>query len=184
MCPSVLWRCWLDGRKDIWPVKKLSGGVWAWLSVWSKVQMICMWSKWCHCHPIISCFVKTQNGYLFRSGLPMLSWKKRLLNGCSVAVVVLLSIFYQFLIDFCCILLYWPLFSIILITAKLRIEAPVSITRLAFLCYFIWKSSTSVCQYRHFIYFHNALKHCMPADAIFNILNLMQEWCHCLLFYQ
>ena len=30
--PSVLWRCWLGGRKGIWPVKKLSGVVPAWLS--------------------------------------------------------------------------------------------------------------------------------------------------------
>ena len=29
---------WLGGRKGIWPVKKLCGGVLAWLSVWSKVQ--------------------------------------------------------------------------------------------------------------------------------------------------
>jgi len=26
--PSVLWRCWLGGRKGIQPVKKLSGGCW------------------------------------------------------------------------------------------------------------------------------------------------------------
>ena len=36
--PSVLRRCWLGGRKGIRPVKKLSGGVLAWLSVWSEVQ--------------------------------------------------------------------------------------------------------------------------------------------------
>ena len=23
----------------------------AWLSVWSEVQTICIWSSWCHCHP-------------------------------------------------------------------------------------------------------------------------------------
>jgi len=40
--PSVLWRCWLGGRKGIRPVKKLSGEVLAWLSVWSEVQT-CMW---------------------------------------------------------------------------------------------------------------------------------------------
>jgi len=27
----------------------------AWLSVWSEMQMICIWSSWCHCHPIICC---------------------------------------------------------------------------------------------------------------------------------
>ena len=29
---AVLWRCWLGGRKGIRPVKKLSGGMLAWLS--------------------------------------------------------------------------------------------------------------------------------------------------------
>jgi len=37
----------------------------AWLSVWNEVQMICMWSNWCHCHPIISCSIKIQIGSTF-----------------------------------------------------------------------------------------------------------------------
>jgi len=38
--PSVLSRCWLGGRKGIRhpACKKLSGGVLAWLSVWSEIQ--------------------------------------------------------------------------------------------------------------------------------------------------
>ena len=47
--PSVLWRCWLGGRKGIRPVKNLSGGVLAWLSVWSEVQT-CIRPSWYHCH--------------------------------------------------------------------------------------------------------------------------------------
>ena len=32
--------------------KKLSSGVLAWLSVWSEVQTVCIWSSWCHrIHP-------------------------------------------------------------------------------------------------------------------------------------
>ena len=31
--------------------KKLSDGVLVWLSVWSEVQIVCIWSGWCHCHP-------------------------------------------------------------------------------------------------------------------------------------
>jgi len=31
----------------------------------SEVQIICTWSSWCHCHPIISCFSKIQNGSAF-----------------------------------------------------------------------------------------------------------------------
>jgi len=29
------------------------------------VQMICIWSSWCHCHPVISCFIKIENGLTF-----------------------------------------------------------------------------------------------------------------------
>ena len=36
-----------------------------WLSVWSEVQTICIWFGWCHCHPVISCFGKIQNGLSF-----------------------------------------------------------------------------------------------------------------------
>jgi len=54
----------------------LSGEVLAWLSVWSKVQIICIWSSWCHCHPIISCSSKILNGFPSGAGLPRLSWKK------------------------------------------------------------------------------------------------------------
>jgi len=67
---SVLWHCWLGGRKGIPPVKNLSGGVVAWLSVWSEVQMIWMWSSWCHYHPIISCTSNIQNGYLLVPAYP------------------------------------------------------------------------------------------------------------------
>jgi len=52
-------------RKSIWPVKNESVEVLAWLSVWSDVQMICIWSSWCHCHPIISCFIKIQISLTF-----------------------------------------------------------------------------------------------------------------------
>jgi len=31
----------------------------------SEVQMICIWSSWCHCLPIISCFIKIQNSLPF-----------------------------------------------------------------------------------------------------------------------
>jgi len=41
---------------------KLSHEVLVWLSVSNEVQMICVWSSWCHCHPIVSCFIKIQIG--------------------------------------------------------------------------------------------------------------------------
>ena len=65
--PSVLWLCWLGGRKGIRPVKKVSGGVLAWLSVWSEVQT-CIFPSWCHCHSLSLASVK------FRLVLPFWYW--------------------------------------------------------------------------------------------------------------
>ena len=58
LLPPVVWQCWLGGRKSIRPVKKLSGGVLAWLSVCSKVQT-CIWPL------TVSCFNKIQIGFTF-----------------------------------------------------------------------------------------------------------------------
>ena len=42
----------LVGRQEGHPAcKKQSGGVLAWLSVWSKLQT-CIWPSWCHCHSL------------------------------------------------------------------------------------------------------------------------------------
>jgi len=57
--PSVLWYCRL-GVRNVNCVRKLGDEVLAWLSVCSEVQMICMWSSWCHYHPIISFFIEIQ----------------------------------------------------------------------------------------------------------------------------
>jgi len=90
LLPSVLWRCWLGGRKGIRPVKKLSGGVLAWLSLWSKVQT-CIWPSWWNCHSLSLASVKS------RLVLPFWYWRTRvvpekgLLNVCVwVCVCVML----------------------------------------------------------------------------------------------
>jgi len=46
-------------------LQKMRDEVLPWLSVWSEVQMICIWSSWCHCHHIISCFIKIRTGLTF-----------------------------------------------------------------------------------------------------------------------
>jgi len=74
----------LIGRQEGRPAcKKLSGEVLAWLSVWGEVQMICIWSSWCHCYPITFCSRKSQNCLPFWCWLTQLVLEKRLLNGCS-----------------------------------------------------------------------------------------------------
>ena len=59
--------CYLHfGWQEEHPVcKKLSDEVLAWLSVWSEVYVIYLWSSWCHCHPIISVFIEIQIGLTF-----------------------------------------------------------------------------------------------------------------------
>ena len=60
-----------------------------WLSVRSEVQIVCIWSSCCHCHP------KTPSSLAsFKSIWPLWYWRskvvleKRPLNGWSVAVLV------------------------------------------------------------------------------------------------
>jgi len=48
--PSLLWHCWLGVRQSSRPEKNLSDEVLVWLPVWSEVQIVCLWSSWCHCH--------------------------------------------------------------------------------------------------------------------------------------
>ena len=87
--PSVLWHCWLGGRKGIRPVKKLSGGVLAWLSVWSKVQT-CIRPSWCHCHSLSLASVKSRLVLPFWYRLTWVVPEKGPLNGC-VCVCVFVS---------------------------------------------------------------------------------------------
>jgi len=68
--------------------KNLSVEVLACLPVWSEVQMICIWSSWCRCHPIISYCHKIQNGLPFWCRLTQVVLEKRPLIGCRCSVVV------------------------------------------------------------------------------------------------
>jgi len=86
MNPSVLWRCWLGGRKGIRPVKKPGGGVLAWLSAWSEVQT-CNWPSWCHCH-LLSCFSKIQIGFTFLVPAHLGSPVKRAVKRVCMCVCV------------------------------------------------------------------------------------------------
>ena len=79
--PSVLRHCWLGGRKGIRLVKKLSGGVLVWLSVWSEVQT-CIWPSWCHCHSLSLASVKSRLVLPFWYRLTQVVLDKGPLNGC------------------------------------------------------------------------------------------------------
>jgi len=59
--------------------KKLSGGILAWLSVWSEVQVICIFAYGpadATATPSSLAPVKSRMGHLSDAGLHRLSWKK------------------------------------------------------------------------------------------------------------
>ena len=69
---------WQEGH----PASKiLSGGVLAWLSVWSKVQT-CIWPSWCHCHSLCLASVKSRLVLPFWYRLTWVFSEKGPLNGC------------------------------------------------------------------------------------------------------
>ena len=70
---------WQEGHPTC---KKLSGGLLAWLSVWSEVQT-CMWPSWCHCHSLSLAPVKSRLVLPFWYRLTQVVLEKRPLNGCS-----------------------------------------------------------------------------------------------------
>ena len=61
--------------------KKLSGGVLAWLSVWSEVQT-CIWPSWCHCHSLSLASIKSRLVLPFWYRPTRVVLEKGPLNGC------------------------------------------------------------------------------------------------------
>jgi len=63
-----------------------SGGVLAWLSVWSEVQT-CTWASWCHCHSLSLASVKSRLVLPFWYWLTRVVPEKGPLNGCVCVCV-------------------------------------------------------------------------------------------------
>ena len=84
--PSVLWHCWLGGRKGIRPVKNLNSEVLAWLSVCSEVQT-CIWPSWYHCRSLSLAPVKSRLVLPFWYRLTRVVPDKGPLNGGCVFVL-------------------------------------------------------------------------------------------------
>ena len=84
---SVLWRCWLGGRKGIRPVKNWVVGCWHGC-VWSEVQT-CIWPSWCHCHSLSLASVKSRLVLPFWHRLTRIVPEKGLLNGCDIILCVI-----------------------------------------------------------------------------------------------
>jgi len=113
--------------------KKLSGGVLAWLSVWSEVQT-CIWPSWCHCHSLsLASVVPAHPGspgqraikrvYVYRSTCVSqhlqlrtggFCWCKVLLPACPCWWQVIYSKF------------YWNLFSGLWATGGWYLPSPIA----------------------------------------------------------
>ena len=89
--PSVLWRCWLGGRKGTWSVKNWVVGVLVWLSVWSMVQT-CIWPSWCHCHSLSLASVKSTLVFTFLAPTHLGSTGQRAVKRVCVCQSCLLDI--------------------------------------------------------------------------------------------
>jgi len=62
--------------------KKMSDEVLAWVSVWSEVQMMCIWSSWCHCHYSFLASLKFRMVEPFWCWLTQVVLEKRYLIRC------------------------------------------------------------------------------------------------------
>ena len=79
----------LVGQQEGHPAcKKLSGGVLAWLSVWSEVQT-CIWPSWCHCHSLSLASVKSRSVFPFWYRLTWVVPDKGPLNGCVCKKIII-----------------------------------------------------------------------------------------------
>ena len=82
----------------------MSGGVLAWLSVWSKVQT-CIWPNWCHWHSLSLAAVKSRLVLPFWYWLTRVVLDKGPLNGCvccTTHIVVVLSCMKPRLLGYVC----------------------------------------------------------------------------------
>ena len=79
----------LVGQQEGHPAcKKLSTGMLAWLSVWSKVQT-CIWPSWCHCLSLSLASVKSKLVLPFWYRLTWVVPEKGPLNGCVYWCIML-----------------------------------------------------------------------------------------------
>jgi len=86
----------LAGRQDEHPASKnWVTGCWCGCLSWSEVQIVCMWSSWCHCHsktPSSLASFKSRVMVLpFWYQLTQIVLETRPLNGCSSSSLFIMT---------------------------------------------------------------------------------------------
>ena len=79
--PSVLWRCWLSGRKGIRPVKNWVVGCWRGYLSGARCRLADA-TSWCHCHSLSLASVKSRLVLPFWYWLTRVVPEKGPLNVC------------------------------------------------------------------------------------------------------
>ena len=79
---------WAAGKAWASSLSNMSGGVLAWLSVWSVMQT-CIWPSWCHCHSLYLASVKS------RLVLPFWYWLTRVPGQRAVKRVFVCVLDYE-----------------------------------------------------------------------------------------
>jgi len=72
--------CLIGIRKSTWPVK-WGNELLALLHI-QRGASVCIWSTWCHCHPIVFYFIKILNSLPFWCWLMQIILEKKPLNRC------------------------------------------------------------------------------------------------------
>jgi len=92
--PSVLWHCWLGGKKAIRPVKNWV--VRCWRGYLSGARCRLAWPSWCHCHSLSLAPVKSRLVLPFWYQLTWVVPDKGPLNGCVCVSTESVLIFFKF----------------------------------------------------------------------------------------
>ena len=90
---------WQEGHPAC---KNLSGGVLAWLSVWSEVQT-CIWPGWCHCHSLSLASVKSRLVLPFWYRLTRVVPEKGPLNRCVCVCMCVSTVTRSWILSVICV---------------------------------------------------------------------------------
>ena len=133
-CLTVCLQCfdavgWAAGRASGLK-KNLSGGVLAWLSVWSEMQT-CTWPHWCHCHSLPLASIKSRLVLPFWYWLTWLVLEKEPLNGCVCYGLTVYAVLWDLKIHFVVLASCWwavDVFWIVLIGSLSFLIGPLCAT--------------------------------------------------------
>jgi len=141
---SVLWHCWLGGRKGVPPVKNWVMGCWHGYSIWGEVQR-CIRRSWCHCHPLSFAPVNPDWVYLigFNFLVPAHPDSPKQSRGHKMVVIVVVNFIANLIYNILCFCL-WEIIKLIVYFAWILVTIIASCLPCSFCSQIIIPSSLEV----------------------------------------